>query len=138
MKSKKIIQWLDTGIWPCTVLFSCGFSYDELMKHLKKVKSEDWYAGIKNDHNHFNDGNYFASKRTITNSKTGQEKTLFYIILKKQFDFSDYAYVTLAHELHHICTFMLSDILDITREYEAVAYTHTYLMEKILKILRKK
>jgi hypothetical protein len=138
MKSGKVIRWLDAGIWPATVLFSCGFGYDELIKRLKKVKANQWALGISEDRKLIESGNYFALKRTLSNSKEKREVTFFYIIIKKPFDFSDYMYCTLAHEILHIVQFMMPDMLDMEREYEAVAYTHTYFMEKILKILRGK
>jgi len=138
MKSEKMIHWLDAGIWPAKVLFSCGYGYDELLQRLKKFNADLWALGLRDDKPLIESGNYFCLKRTFAHPTTKKEATYFYVILKKQFDFSDYMYCTLAHELHHLCTFMLPDMLDIQREYEAAAYTHTYFMENILKLLRTK
>lgn len=139
MKSKasnKIIRYLDTGIFPCTVLFSVGFTYDEIIKHLNKTKATEWALGLSEDKKLVDSGNNFALKRTIENNKTGKSVTMFYIILINQFKFTDYEMCKLAHEVLHICQFMLPEMLDMEREYESVAYTHTYLMQSCLKQLR--
>lgn len=138
MKSNKIIRWFDAGIWPASIVFCCGFSYDEIIKHFSKVKANGWATGISQDKAFIDSDNYFALKRTVENKVTGKEVTYFYIIFRNQFDFSDFAFCTLAHEVLHICQFMLPDMTNMEREYEAVAYTHTYIMQSILKELRKK
>jgi len=61
---------------------------------------------------------------------------LFYIILTEEFDFSDYAYCKLAHEVLHICQFILPDILNRDREYECEAYLHTHIMMQCLNQIR--
>lgn len=138
MKSNRIIKWFDAGIWPASIVFCCGFTYDEIIKHFKKVKADGWITAISQDKKFIDSDKYFALKRTVTENKTGREVTYFYIIFRNEFDFSDYMYCTLAHEVLHICQFMLPDMTNMEREYEAVAYTHTYLMQNILKELRKK
>ncbi len=137
-QSDKVITWINAGIFPATVMFSCGFGYEEIMKHLKKLKADQWIAGISNEKSLIDSGSKFGLKRVIENNKTGKTVTLFYIIYKPLFKYTDEDYITLAHEVLHICQFMLPDILDRNREYEAEAYLHSYLMEKCLQSLKLK
>jgi hypothetical protein len=135
-KSNKIIRYLNTGIFPGTVMFSCGFDYDFIIKFYKKHKATDWLSGLEGDKNLIDGGNYFSLYRELYNTKTGESKHLYYIILKKQFTFTDYEMCVLAHEIVHICQFFLKDILDRNKEIEAEAYLHTHLMQQCLKELR--
>ena len=134
--SSKILHWLDNGCYPGYVMFSCGFSYDEIMKLLKKKKAKHWIIGISDDKTFIDKGNYFGLHRIISNKKTGKEVNLYYIIIKDRFTFTDYEYCKLAHEILHICNFFLKDILDRDKEFEAEAYYHTHIMTQCLKILR--
>lgn len=137
----KVLHWLDTGIFPATIMFSCGFTYDEIMGLLKKKKADGWIKGIESEEDIKllnNDGSWgTAIKRTIENKKKKQSTTLYYIIVK-DFDFSDGDYCKLAHEVLHICQFFLPDVLNRDDEHEAEAYLHTYIMQNCLKILRNK
>lgn len=147
-KQLKVIDFLNFGIFPGIVLFSCGNSYEEIISTInKEYKSRRWHQeggynlwskGIESEKDFINAGSCFALKRELTNSKEGLEKTLYYIIITKQFEFTDYDMCSLAHEVLHICQFHLPDILNRDREYEAEAYTHTHLMGQCLKILRGK
>ncbi len=136
--ANKVIVWLDAGIFPATICFCSGFSYDEIMADFKKKKADQWTLGLSKDKELIDSGNYFALKRSIESSKSAKEVSLFYIIITDRFRFSDHEICKLAHEVLHICQFMLKDILDMERECEAVAYTHTYIMENCLKELRSK
>jgi hypothetical protein len=138
MKGKKVVQHMagiDTGIFPCRILFCHGFSYDEIMGKLKKQKAPDWVAGLADDKALIDGGRCFSLKREVEN-KQNQKVTLFYIIITRQFDFSDWDMCMLAHEVLHTCQFMLPDILDRDREFECEAYLHTHIMTQCLKILR--
>ena len=134
-KSDRHIYWLDTGIFPATVMFSCGFTYDEIMVELKKKKATAWIEGISKDKELIDNGKYFSLSRNLENTKN--DISLFYIILKPRFTFTDFEMCILAHEILHTCQFLLPAILNRDREVEAEAYLHTYLMENILKILIK-
>lgn len=129
----KHIAWLDTGIFPATVMLSSGFEYKRIIKELKKLKAKEWVGGINTpeDKKLFESGKNFACKRVY------EGRTYFYIIFIEEFNFSDYDMCKLAHEVLHICQFMLPDFLDPEREYECYAYTHTHLMEQCLKKLRE-
>lgn len=136
-KSIKGISTFDMGIFPPMVLFSCGYSYKEILAFLKRRKAKEWIYGIE-DCEHLFKNNWQACSRTITNRVTGKEMHLYYIFIPEWFTFSDYDMCKLAHEILHICQFAMPKILDMEREHEAVAYTHTHLMSQILDFLRKK
>lgn len=137
-QSDKIIHWLNSGIFPASILFSVGFTYDEIIKYCNKVKAHGWTLAISEDKELLNSGKNFALKRTVTNNKTGKEVDYFYIIFLERFDFSDWSMCKLAHEVLHICQFMLPDILNRNKEFECEAYLHTHIMEQALKIMRQK
>ena len=146
-KVKKVLGFLDLGISPGTVLFSCGFTYKELTTLLdKNYKSgrwplhkgvASWYLGISQEEELLGKGGNFGMSRTIEHPKHGEVK-LYYILLTKEFDFSDDSMAILAHEILHIIQFHLPDILNRNKEIEAEAYTHTHLMNQCLKLLREK
>ena len=139
-KNVKTIQFLNTGIFSATILFSCGYSYDELAKFLKKRKADDWLAGISvpDDIELIKKSFGLAMKREVYNKKSGVEKTFFYLYLRDSFTFTDYEYCVLAHEIIHILQFMLPCLLDRNTEIEAEAYTHTHIMKQCLEHLRGK
>lgn len=63
--------------------------------------------------------------------------TYTFLFLHKGFDFSDNDYVRLAHEITHLCQFILPDFLDRNREIECEAYFHSYLMTQVLEVIRE-
>lgn len=134
MKIKtKQLHCLNTGIFPAKVLFCTGFTYDEFVKELRKQKAGEWAEALKRDKALIDGGKNFALKRTIEGGAT-----YFYIIFTNPFQFKDWWYCKLAHEVLHICQFLLPDMLDRDREYECEAYLHTHLMEQALNKLRGK
>lgn len=147
-KQLKIIDFLNFGIFPGTILFSVGNSFDEIINTInKEYKSGRWVTekghnlwslGIDSDQKLLTSGTYFCLKRELENPKEGLEKTLYYLIITEQFEFTDYEMCKLAHEVVHLCQFHLPDILDRNREIEAEAYVHTHIMMQALKILRGK
>ena len=143
-KSDKIIEWIDFGIFPGYCMFSVGFTYDEIIKELTELKSknyndiDNWIDGLQNDKKLIDSGKNFGLSRTLENTKTKETKKLSYILLVDKFGFTDYEMCKLAHEVLHICQFTLPDFMDVEREYESFAYTHTHLMGQCLKHLRGK
>lgn len=131
----KVITWLNTGIYPGTIMFSSGFTYDELFQLLKKKKATEWWRGIEGEKDLIDAGNYFALHRIIK-KPDGLEINLFYIILVEEFNFTDFEYCKLAHECLHIVQFHLPAILDRNREWESEAYLHTHIMQQCLKAIR--
>jgi len=105
-KSIKILHWLDTGIFPATILFSYQFSYDEVIRLLKKKQASDWLAGISGDKIRLTNSNYIALHRELENTTT------------------------------HMCQYILPAILDRDKEHEAEAYLHTHIMSQLLEVLR--
>lgn len=150
MKNKniKIIDFIQFGIFPGTILLSVGNSYDELIETINKEYKSGrwkkdfgeplWSLGISEDKEFIDKGYCFALKRELFNKSKNLDKTLFYIILKDQFDFSDQSMCTLAHEVLHICQFYLPDVLDRNKEHEAEAYLHSHIMREALRIIRGK
>lgn len=135
-KVVKLLYWLDAGIFPSTILFSMGFSFDEVQTEFKKKKATSWALSLSEDRERWDNSNYRAFKRVLENKKTGKEIDHFIIKIKEPFGFTDFEYCKLAHEVLHICQYMLPDILDRNEEHEAEAYFHTYLMNEILKRIR--
>ena len=139
MKKEKIIKgmyWFDTGIFPATVMFVFGFTYDETIAELKKKKADTWAMAISDDRKLMEGSNYLAMKRCLENTKTGNTVDHYIIKIKEPFKFEDNDYCRLSHEITHICQYLLPDILDRLKEHEAEAYLHTYLMRKCLLALR--
>ncbi len=140
----KFIEFLNLGSFPGHVLFSVGFSYEELLiqieknytskKWVAKDGCQEWLLGIKGD-DHLKKGSYWAASRTLEHPEFGV-RDLYYIILAKPFDFSDNHMCILAHECLHICQYYLPDVLDRNKEHEAEAYLHTHLMRQCLEYLR--
>lgn len=137
MKIRKVFKYLNTGIFPATVFFSCGNSFDEIMNELKRC-GRYWSIGIVDEKNLIDKEETwgFGLKREIENKKTGKSVTCFYIIIRN-FDHSDEHYIRLAHECLHICQFLLPDFLNRDKEIEAEAYLHSHLMRQCLAALKK-
>ena len=138
-KKVKLIRCFRAGSFPSMIMFSIGFNYDEIVKHLKKTKAKEWLHGIESDKEMINRNKYCALHREIINISTERPtKQLYYLIFTETFMFTDSSYSILAHEVLHLTQFILKPILDINEEYEAFAYTHTFIMNKCLKLIRGK
>lgn len=139
-KSAKHIHFFDFGIFYGTLMFSVGFTFEEIQNHLirKKVDKEWLLAFNATKKNFVSHVAGHASRQIIyegENEKSG--RTYFFVHLKDAFDFkNDKHHKILSHELIHIVTYNLMDALDIVKENEAFAYTHSYLLDKIYKLLR--
>jgi len=133
-KEVQVMKILDFGVFPGKLMFSHGFSYDEIMDQLIEQKCDGWAEAISKDKELFDNSQYTASYRIV--EKKGEHFHFYFIILQKQFQFTDYDYCVLAHEVLHICQFFLPDILDRNREIEAEAYLHTHLMKQCLSAIR--
>lgn len=137
MVSNKILSWLNTGIFPATVMFSCGFDYSEMAMHLKKCKGKEWLQAAEYQKAFIESSKWCAMESHFIDDK-GVERKLFIIFIKPLFRFTDDCFIKLSHEVLHICQFLLPSILNRDKEVEAEAYLHTHLMTQILTILRKK
>lgn len=132
------IQCINSGIFYANILFIYNYEHDEAIKALKKEKCHDWIAGLEDIKDLFDQTNCsnFAAYRSIYNKKTNEDKQLYYIVRQKKFNFTDDDYCVLAHEVVHLCQFILRDILNRNKEVEAEAYLHTHLMTQCLNHIR--
>lgn len=138
-KNVRLIQFFRAGSFPSMIMFSVGFSYDQIIKELKKMKAKEWIAGMsdKEDRERINNNKYTASYREIVSTDNERNsKKLYYLIFTEPFMFTDNSYSILAHEVLHVTQFLLEPILDIKVEYESFAYTHTFIMDKCLELIR--
>ncbi len=132
------IEFLDTGIFPAGVTFVYNKSWQEVRDYFKKQKSWDWFAGIVDDEKLYQESKYFASSRMLEDASGRKpSKKLFYITINSKFNKTNEDYIILAHEVTHLCQFILKDILDRDTEIEADAYLHSHLMRQILNIIAK-
>ena len=140
-KKKKIshcLCWLNHGTYPGYTMFIYNYSYDFVVKYLKKIKGRDWLIAIKNDPDIFKSDQWLAKKIVFENTRTGKKKNFYIIRIPRKFRFDDWDYCALAHEITHLCQFFLPDILDRNKEIEAEAYFHTHIMGQCLKNMRYK
>lgn len=122
------MTFIDSGICHFHVLFSVGLTYDEIVKQLRLTEEgKGWADAIKDSENIVNNPYGGALRRTENG------KTYFYLILP-DFDYSEAAYITLAHEALHIVQFALEEIT-ANREWEFEAYMHSYIMKKCLEAI---
>lgn len=132
MKPVRVITSLNFGIYPGHCLFSCGYTYEGIYRHFKKTNQE-WLGAIESKAEDIRLNKNMASKVVMENLKTGETKTFFFIVFHECFDFTDYFYAKLAHEVLHILQFYTPDVFDRNREIEAEAYLHTHLMMQALR-----
>jgi hypothetical protein len=140
-KKKKIvrlIRYINIGVFPREIMFCVGFTPEQIIEHLKKHKEKEWIQGIENNIDFIKKSIYCACSQQIIDTKTERPiKRLYYLIFTEPFMFEDGSYTILAHEVLHVVQFALKDVLDITEEYEAFAYTHSFVMNKCLAYIRK-
>lgn len=118
-------------------MFTCGYSFKDICKELRKQKCKEWLECFKQLEYLFEPSCAgFASTRTL--KIDGKECTYHFVCLRDEFDFSDKHHATLSHEVIHIITYNLSDMLDIVKENEAFAYTHTHILNQCYAVLRRK
>lgn len=126
---------LNFGSFPGKILFTSGYSFKEVCKELKKQKCNEWLECFKQVEYLFEPNCAgFAATRVL--KIDGQEYTCNFLCLRDEFDFSDKHHATLSHEAIHIVTYNLSDLLDIVKENEAFAYTHTHILNQCYEALR--
>lgn len=131
----KIISTLNFGSFPGKIMFSTGYTYDEVCEELKKQKCKEWLMA-------FTECKYltgsgvagFSSKRYL--DIKGKEYEYCFLFLRDGFNFSDRHHAVLSHEVIHICSHHLSSMLDIVKENEAFAYTHTHILTQCYSVLR--
>lgn len=118
-------------------MFTCGYSFKDICRELKKQKCNEWLAAFKKTEYLFSpDCKGFTSEQTWE-----VDGVLYYysfICLQEEFDFSDRHHTILSHEVIHACTHHLKSMFDIVTENEAFAYTHTHILNQCYEVLRRK
>lgn len=142
IKTKTLI-FQDWGTFFGTTMVVCGFDdYDDVLKYLKKNKYSDWYNALKwkkeDDGKKLDKSFHFSHWDMISFKKGKEEKPIHYSVLYLLHWKSDLEhYKILAHELFHAMQFCMPVFLDVNKEYEAVAYEHSYLFQGIADELNK-
>lgn len=132
----KIISTLNFGSFPGKIMFSAGYTFDEVCVELKKQKCGGWLSAFKQCRYLTDPGIAgFSSKRYL--DIKGKEYEYCILFLRDEFNFSDRHHAVLSHEVIHICTHHLSTMLDIVKENEAFAYTHTHILTQCYKVIRE-
>lgn len=133
--SGNVMDMLNFGSFPGKILFTAGFTYDEICKELTRQKCGSWLKAFKTTIDTWDNRCWgFGSLRTI-NIK-GQTYHYSFLCLRDNFDFTDSSHARLAHEVIHVCTWQLSDLFNMVKENEAFAYTHTHIMNQCYNVLR--
>ena len=131
----KVLSTLNFGSFPGKIMFSAGYTFDEVCEELKIQKCNEWLAAFKEcKYLTGEDVAGFSAKRHI--SIGGKEGEYSFLFLRDVFNFSDRHHAVLSHEVIHVCSHHLKDMLDIVSENEAFAYTHTHILTQCYKVLR--
>lgn len=131
----KVLETLNFGSFPGKIMFSAGFTFDEVCEELKKQRCTNWLIAFKAcKHLTGKDVAGFSAKQFV--EIKGKEYDFCFVFLRDVFDFSDRHHAVLSHEVIHICTHHLSPMLDIVKENEAFAYTHTHILTQCYNAVR--
>ena len=137
MASPCVIQMLDFGSFPGKVMFTCGYTFEEICKELKKQKCHEWLKCFETTENLWSGTCWgFGSQRVL--AIKGKNYYYSFLCLRDRFNFSDQSHARLSHEVIHVCSQHLPDMFDIVKENEAFAYTHTHILNQCYKVLRNK
>ena len=135
--SKNVMHMVNFGSFHGKILFTAGYTYDEICKELKKQKCLEWLEAFESTHHLW--GKTVAGYSSLTTITINRESYQYcFICLRDRFNFSDTAHGILSHEVIHICTHNLSQMFDIVKENEAFAYTHTHILNQCYEVLRDK
>jgi hypothetical protein len=135
-KDLKILEWIPMGCFPGYLMFNYRFKYKELMQELDNIEATEYIRAFSEDQHHI-DNVWCVMSREMENTVTGEKVTYIMLNIPDEFDFEEpYSYCKLAHEIVHVCQFHLPAILDRNVEIEAEAYFHTFLMEKVLNLIK--
>lgn len=134
--SNNVITTLNFGSFPGFITFACGYSAKEITAILKRQKCHEIVEQFQTTIDSLNSDVWgYAARRESVNK--GKSIQYFFLVVKDRFDFTDANHhAILAHEVLHICTYNLSQFLDIVQENEAFAYTHTHIMKQIYAALK--
>ncbi|MCK5020649.1 MAG: hypothetical protein KAS32_26755 [Candidatus Peribacteraceae bacterium] len=147
IENAKAIGWLNSGIFPVTTLFTCGYNHEEVIKKLKQAKRrtskhnpkivQEWIdvVSFEDCEEMYSDGRDFCQKVKTVNNKTGRDVDYFLIVLTESFNSTREDWLILTHEITHLCQFVLPEFLDRDKEHEAEAYHHNHIMSQCLDLL---
>ena len=128
---KKILSYLDNGIFYGNVLFTVGFSTDQIIAHLKKTKNQEWIPAVELKRDLYNSRG-FCSVPTIKGKR-------FALINLSRFTWNDAeSHIVLSHEVVHLCQFFLPDFIGDRSEIECEAYYHSHIMRQCYTLLKPK
>ena len=123
---KSAVHSLNHGIFFGTTVLLYNMTFGEIMLEL----NEGWRLGLEEDKDLIETGGNMLLKRVST-------KQSYYYLILKEFNFTDHDMAVLAHELIHLCQFLLPEHnVELEKETECVAYFHTYMMNQVLTFLR--
>lgn len=126
---KKTIKIFPNGSYYGNILFTCGYSFDEIIARLLTLPDINWAVAVSLSVDWLSKQDYGC----IYEHLDGED---YYIIYFKS-PFSEGEEAILSHEVVHLCQFCLPGLLDRNKECEAEAYHHQYVMEQCLKALKK-
>lgn len=129
-KVRPFYEFIDTGIFPAFICIANGYTIEKLAEGLKEYRYDLWHDALVSHESDDSDSDAIVIERTY------KGKRYYFMILKHSFDFSDYHYTVLAHEVLHLCQFILRRLLNRDDEIETEAYLHTYIMSKYLENCR--
>lgn len=136
-KKYGVVSWIDVDMFDSSIMLSCGLEYSEIINTLKnKRHAKGWLNCLERDKDFIEGSKWCAIKSEYINE--GNERICnYFIIIKPVFNFTDDQYCLLAHEVLHICQFILSERMNRHKEIECEAYLHTFIMKKCLNVLRE-
>lgn len=124
------IYTLNHGIFHGATMFVIGGTAKEAVEKLEP--DNEWIEPLKDvsDEN-FQNTNGVCSFREVNGVK------YYFIFLHKGFDHKPESYVTLSHEILHLCQFLLPDFINRDVEHEAEAYFHSHIMSQCLECIEE-
>jgi hypothetical protein len=132
----KVLSALNFGSFPGNIMFSAGYTFDEVCEELKKQKCTDWLIAFRACKHLTGSGVVGFSSKQFVEIK-GKEYEFCFVFLRDVFKHTDRHHAVLSHEVIHICTHHLRDMFDIVKENEAFAYTHTHILTQCYDVIRK-
>jgi hypothetical protein len=136
-KSFKLLEWIPMGCFPGYLMFNYQFKFKELMVELENLEATEYIRAFQDEQKRI-DSTWCVMSREFENTVTGEKVTYIMLNIPDEFNFQEpYDYCKLAHEIVHVCQFHLPPILDRNVEIEAEAYFHTFLMERVLNLMKK-
>lgn len=132
MRPYNFLSSCRNGVFWGHTLMCLGFDLDQIKRRLRNSAGSwlNWIvAESKTVRDHIDSG---CAGFVLSGHLRGRKYNLLWI---RSWSGSSHDHVVLAHEVVHLCQFVLPDFIDRGREIEAEAYHHTYFMEEFLKLV---